>query len=75
MSRLEAQFRLLYSFRANVRKCFKLANMVAITDSIQADKGLYLVSSMIMLLQLTSVYLLCHLSMNMEDTLGLLLRV
>ena len=33
---------------------------MAITDSIQADTGLFLVSSMIILLQLTSVYLLCH---------------
>ena len=33
---------------------------MAITDSIQAKKGLCLVSLMIILLQLTSVYLLCH---------------
>ena len=33
---------------------------MAITDSIQANKGLYVVSSMIILLQLTPVYLLCH---------------
>ena len=33
---------------------------MAITDSIQANKGRCLVSSMIILLQLASVYLLCH---------------
>ena len=33
---------------------------MAITDSVQANKGLCLVSSMIILLQLKSVYLLCH---------------
>ena len=33
---------------------------MAITESIQANKGLCLVSLMIILLQLTSVYLLCH---------------
>ena len=57
--RIEAQFRLLF-FRANVRKCFKWGNMGAITDSIQANKDLSLASSMIILLQVRSVYLLCH---------------
>ena len=35
-------------------------NRVAINDSIQANYGLCLVSSMIIFLQLTSVNLLCH---------------
>ena len=56
VSRLEAQFRLLF-FRVNVRQCFKWGDRVAITDSIQANKGPCLVSSMIILLQLRSVYL------------------
>ena len=47
-------------FRANVRQCFKWGNTVAISDMIQANKGLCLVSSMIVLLQLMSVYLLCQ---------------
>ena len=37
-----------------------MGNRVAITGSIQANMGLCLVSSIIILLQLTSVYLLCH---------------
>ena len=53
VSRLEAQFQLL--FLANIRHCFKWGNRVAITDRSQAMKGLCLVSSMIILLQLTSV--------------------
>ena len=55
VSRLEAQFRLLF-LQANVRQCFKWE----ITDCIKANLGLCLVSSMIILLQLTYVYLLCH---------------
>ena len=58
-SRLEAQFWLLF-FQAIVRQCFKWDNSVAITDSIQANKCLCLVSSMIILLQLKFVYLLCE---------------
>ena len=73
-SRLEAQFRLLFVFLANVRQCFKWGNRVAITDSIPANKGLCLVSSMIILLQLMSVYLLCH-QHEHGNTLGLLFRV
>ena len=48
-------------FVANVRHCFQnWGNRVTITNSIQANKGLCLVSPMIILLQLTSVCLLCH---------------
>ena len=68
VSRLEAQFWLLFFFffffffwggggLADVRQCFKWGNRSAITDSIQVNKGLCLVSAMIILLQLTSVCL------------------
>ena len=40
---------------------------MAISDSIKANKGLCLVSTMIILLQLRSVYY-CVISMNLEDT-------
>ena len=74
VSRLEAQFR----FRFFLSKCktmfFKWGNMVAITDSIQANTGLFLVSSMIILLQLR-LFIYCVISMNMEDTLGILFQV
>ena len=57
--RLEAQFWLLF-LRANEDNVSTCGNMVVIFDSIQTNKGLCLVSSMIILLQLTSVHLLCH---------------
>ena len=60
VSRLEAQIRFRFFSKCKTL-LFKWSNIVAITDSIQADTGLFLVSSMIIfLLQLTSVYLLCH---------------
>ena len=40
---------------------------MAISDSIKANKGLCLVSTMIILLQLRSVYY-CVISMNLKDT-------
>ena len=58
VSRLQAQFRL--PFFEQMRDNFKWGYRVAITDSIQANKGVCLVSSIIILLQFTSVYVLCH---------------
>ena len=70
VSRLEAQFRLLF-FRANERMFLNLDNRVAITDRIQANYVLSLVSSMIILLRLTSVYPLCHQQYHGKHFIGL----